>query len=75
MQHHSRGVAGEHVLRLHNKQDTMVFWVRRGGEFHGHKCLLIVFIGGDGERRGIFHGHKCVLCCSFNKCGFCANLD
>lgn len=46
MQHHSRGVAGEHVLRLHNKQDTVGFWVRRGGEFHGHKCLLIVFIGG-----------------------------
>lgn len=75
MQHHSRGVAGEHVLRLHNKQDTVGFWVRRGGEFHGHKCLLIVFIGGDGERRGIFHGHKCVLCCSFKKYRLCANLD
>lgn len=45
MQHHSRGVAGEHVLRLHNKQDTVGFWVRRGGEFHGHKCLLIVYRG------------------------------
>lgn len=53
MQHHSRGVAGEHVLRLHNKQDTMGFWVRKGGEFHGHKCLLIVFIGGNGKEGDI----------------------
>lgn len=45
MQHHSRGVAGEHVL-------TVGFWVRRGGEFHGHKCLLIVFYRGKWKGGG-----------------------
>lgn len=52
MQHHSRGVAGEHVLRLHNKQDAVGFWVRRRGEFHGHKCLLIVFYRGKWKGGG-----------------------
>lgn len=61
MQHHSRGVAGEHVLRLHNKQDTVGFWVRKGGEFHGHKCLLIVFIGGNGKEGDIPWSQMCVM--------------
>lgn len=52
MQYHSRGVAGEHVLRLHNKQDAVGFWVRRRGEFHGHKCLLIVFYRGKWKGGG-----------------------
>lgn len=32
----------------------MGFWVRRGGEFYGYKCLLIVFYRGKWKGGGYF---------------------